>query len=354
MAPRPDARIDLIWAGSVVGTIVIVFALLLSARNFGVPLFLALFGAYVLGPMVTRLEKRGLSRTAAVVLLFVLGFAAAAALLLYLVPTVFSELSKVPVLLSRALAAVSPILQTRFGIALSPQLESALTDFAKSLANASDDLGPIIMKALGSTASVLATLLALLVAPVIAFHFLKDAPRYSGMAVAFLPPRFRDQIVGRFHEVDRVLSAFVRGQLTVGAIYAGIYGAGLSLGRVDMAIGIALIAGFGNLVPYMGAATGAVLTAMSLAVGNHEPWQIGVAAATFALVQLLDGVLLTPRLVGERVGLPPVAVILAVLGFGELFDFVGVLLAVPTTAALTVVARVLLEQYRHSRLYAGS
>ena len=127
----------------------------------------------------------------------------------------------------------------------------------------------------------------------------------------------------------------------------------LSLARVDMAVGIALIAGFGNLVPYMGLFTGILLTAVSLAVGHHAPWQIGVVAATFGVVQVLDGIVLTPRIVGERVGLPPVAVILAVLGFGELFKFTGVLLAVPTTAALTTVARVLLEQYRRSQLFTG-
>lgn len=335
------------------GAAVVVFALLLSARNFGVPLFLALFGAYVLGPVVTRLQRRGLTRTTSVLIVFLLCAAAAATLLLVLIPSLFAELNKIPGMLAKALAQVSPILQTHFGIELSPQLQSVTQEIGQRLASAGKDVAPFALKALGSTASILATLLALLVAPVITFHFLRDAPRYGQMAVDFLPPRFRDQIVGRFHEVDHVLSAFVRGQLTVGAIYACIYGAGLSFARVDMAVGIALIAGFGNLVPYMGALTGVVLTAVSFAVGSHHPWQIVVAGITFALVQVLDGIFLTPRLVGERVGLPPVAVILAVLGFGELFGFVGVLLAVPTTAVLTVVAKVLLEQYRHSRLFTG-
>lgn len=336
-----------------VGGVLVVFALLLSARNFGVPLFLALFGAYVLGPAVTRLQVRGLTRSMSVASVFLLCAAAVAGLLLYLVPSLMNELAKVPAMMSKALAELSPILQTRFGIELSPQLQTVTQEFGDRLASAGKDIAPLALRALGSTASMLATLLALLVAPVITFHFLLDAPRYRVMAVELLPPRFRDQIVGRFREVDSVLSAFVRGQLTVGAIYACIYGAGLSLARVDMAVGIALVAGFGNLVPYMGALTGILLTAMSFAGGSHAPWQIAVAGATFGLVQILDGIFLTPRLVGERVGLPPVAVILAVLGFGELFGFVGVLLAVPTTAALTVVARVLLEQYRHSRLFTG-
>jgi len=350
---RPDLRVDLAWAGAVAGLVLAVFALLLSARNFGVPLFLALFGAYVLGPFVTLLEKRGVGRTAAVAVVFLLVSAGSAALLLYLVPALTHELAKVPAMLSKALGQASPVLQERFGVELSPQLATVTQQVGQRLAGLGDDIAPFALKALGSTASILATLLALLVVPVIAFHFLRDAPRYEQLALSLLPPRFRGQILARFGEVDRVLSAFVRGQLTVGAIYACIYGVGLSTARVDMAVGIALVAGFGNLVPYMGAAAGVLLTAMSFAVGSHHPWQIGVAAATFALVQILDGILLTPRLVGGRVGLPPVAVILAVLGFGELFGFVGVLLAVPTSAALTVVAKVLVEQYRHSRLFTG-
>lgn len=353
VAPRPNLRVDLIWAGAIVGTAIMVFALLMAASNFGVPLFLAVFSAYVLGPFVTVLEKRGLSRTAAVAVLFLIGLALTAALLLYLVPSLTHELAKVPAMLSKALAEVSPVLHDRFGIDLSPKLRSLTQEFGQRLAETGDDIWPVALKALGSTASIVATLLALLVTPVIAFHFLRDAPRYEKLALTLLPPRFRAQILSRFAEVDRVLSAFVRGQLTVGAIYACIYGAGLSLARVDMAVGIALVAGFGNLVPYMGALAGIALTVMSFAVGTHAPWQVGVAIATFGLVQLLDGILLTPRLVGGRVGLPPVAIILAVLGFGERFGFVGVLLAVPTTAALTVVAKVLVEQYRHSRLFTG-
>ena len=337
-----------------VGTVVLVFALLLSARNFGVPLFLALFGAYVLGPVVNRLERYGLSRTAAVAVVFLLGFTSVGALLLYLVPTLFAELAKVPAMLTQVLAQLSPVLEQRFGIELSPQLRDVTQQIGQQVGQAGNDLAPFALQALGSTASILATLLALLVAPVIAFHFLRDAPRYEALGLSSLPPRFRAQVVARFREVDLVLSAFIRGQLTVGAIFACIYGVGLSTARVDMALGIALVAGFGNLVPYMGALTGVVLTAVSFAVGSHAPWQIGVAAATFGLVQVLDGILLTPRIVGERVGLPAVAIILAVLGFGELFGFVGVLLAVPTTAALTAVAKVLIEQYRHSHLFTGS
>jgi predicted PurR-regulated permease PerM len=336
-----------------VGGVVLLFALLLSARNFGVPLFLALFTAYVLGPAVSQLEARGLSRGAGIALLFAAGIAALAAFLLYLVPALSTELGKVPAFLTKVLAETSPMLEQRFHVHVSPHFNRAAADLGRRLAEMGDQIVPYALSALGSTASILAAVLAVLVAPVIAFHFLRDAPRYRAQVTSLLPPRHREQILVRFHELDRVLSAFVRGQLTVGAIFAVVYGTGLSFARVDMAVGIALVAGFGNMVPYMGAASGALLTTMSLAVAAHEPWQVGVALATFALVQLLDAILLTPRLVGERVGLPPVAVILAVLGFGELFGFVGVLLAVPTTAALTVVGRVLLEQYRQSRIFTG-
>lgn len=157
----------------------------------------------------------------------------------------------------------------------------------------------------------------------------------------------------RFAEVDEVLSAFVRGQLIVGGVLSVIYAAGLSAARIDMAIVIGVIAGFGNMVPYLGTGVGIVLSLVGLMLSWQGPWQLAAVAATFVIGQMLEGFVITPRIVGEKVGLAPVAIILAILAFGELFGFVGILLAVPVAAILKVVLSVVVERYRRTRLYTG-
>src|SRR5690606_4380183 len=147
--------------------------------------------------------------------------------------------------------------------------------------------------------------------------------------------------------------AFLRGQVMVGAILSAIYAAGLSVARLDLAVVIGILAGFGNMIPYVGTAIGIVLAALSLAMSWHGPWQILVIAGTFVVAQVLEGFVITPRVVGEKVGLSPLAVMIALLVFGELFGFTGILLAVPLAAALKVAGSVVLFRYRRSALYRG-
>ena len=347
-----QTRADLVWACAMIGGVVVVFVLLESARGLGVPLFLAAAASYLLGPLANRLESMKSGRTTAVATLFLAAFLVLAGAMLYLVPTLADEGAKLPRFFQKSLERTIPFLDRSLpGLHLTSSTSRLTAELIQRLTAATDQIVPFLLQALGSTAEVLVGLLGLLVVPVIAFHFLRDSHRYLERARMLLPEKYRAHLGGRFAEVDRVLGAFVRGQLTVGAILACIYGIGLSLSEIDLALGIALIAGFGNLVPYAGTAVGAVLATMSLLISFHAPWQIAVVVGTFAVAQLLEPTVITPRVVGSRVGLSPVMVILAVLGFGELFGFVGVLLAVPTTAVLMVVIKVLLQIYRRSELY---
>ncbi|HYO73471.1 MAG TPA: AI-2E family transporter, partial [Archangium sp.] len=156
-----------------------------------------------------------------------------------------------------------------------------------------------------------------------------------------------------FSEVDDVLSAFVRGQITVGAILSVLYGTGLWFARIDLAIVIGVIAGFGNMVPYLGTGLGVVLAALGLMLSWQGPWQLAAVAGTFLVGQMAEGLFITPKVVGDKVGLSSVAVIIAILAFGELFGFTGILLAVPTTAILKVVLSVVVERYKRTGLYTG-
>jgi len=350
-------RIDLWWSAAMVGSLGLVFALLSVFGGVAVPVLLALSGAYIFNPMVTALEKRGLNRTWGTTLIFLGGTLLMVGAVLYLVPVFREEAAKLPDFFRRGSTQVVPQLEALLGRSLPDLVRQRTAELGQQASDLIQRAGPAAASLLasfaGNTARLVATLLGLSVVPVLAFFFLQDYPRLMGRLKDLLPRRAVGLVARRFAEVDEVLSAFVRGQLTVGAVLSLIYAAGLSAGRIDMAIVIGVIAGFGNMVPYLGTAVGILLSLVGLALSWQGPWQLAVVAGTFVIGQLLEGLVITPRIVGEKVGLAPVAVIIAILAFGELFGFVGILLAVPVAAILKVVLRVVVQRYRRTALYMG-
>jgi predicted PurR-regulated permease PerM len=192
-----------------------------------------------------------------------------------------------------------------------------------------------------------------LLIPVFLFYFLRDFDRMKAAVARLLPPRDRQQIRARFTEIDTVCAAFVRGQATVAAILGIVYAVGLTLAGVKLGLLIGLLAGVASLVPFAGPAVGLALSGVAVVVDWHEGslWIAAFAALTFVVGQILEGYVITPRVVGEKVGLSPVAVMLAVLAFGELLGFAGLLLAVPVAAVGKVVGGVLVRNYRKSAFF---
>lgn len=334
-----------------------VFLVLSFFRGVAVPVLLALAVAHALNPVVSWLVSRGLGRALATAVVFGVLALCFAGFVLYLIPVFRSEARKLPDFFQRASTQLGPWIEARVGVPLPELLRQRATELGEEAASLLKDAGPTLAKlaakAAGNTARFIATLVGLLVVPVLGFFFLKDYPRLVELGRRLIPRRAVELVSRRFSEVDEVLSSFIRGQLTVGAILSVMYAVGLSIARVDMAILIGLLAGFGNMVPFVGTAIGLVLAVLGLVLSWHGPWQIVVVLLTFVLSQVAESTVITPRIVGERVGLPPVAVIVAVLGFGELFGFLGVLLAVPTSAILNVVIRVVVQRYQRMPLYTG-
>jgi len=335
----------------------VLFALLTLARGVAVPVLLGLAGAYVLNPVVTFLAKRGLSRTLATVAVFAGVLLLLVGASLYIVPVLRDEAMKLPDFFVRASKEAIPSIQKLTGVSLPQLVSERMAEAGSQASHLLRSAGPAVARFAaafaGNTARVLAALMGLLVVPVLGFFFLQDFPKLTAKATSLLPRKSEALISRRFQEVDEVLSAFVRGQLTLGAILSVLYAIGLSVAGIDMAIVIGLIAGFGNLVPYLGTGIGVTLATVAVVVAWHGAWQLVAVAATFILAQAAEGLLITPRIVGEKVGLPAVVVIIAVLAFGEVFGFVGILLAVPASAVLKVVLRVVIERYQRSRLYTG-
>ncbi|RJS19793.1 AI-2E family transporter [Corallococcus sp. H22C18031201] len=340
-----------------VGSLGWVFALLSVFGGVAVPVLLALTGAYVLNPLVTALERRGLRRALGTTCVFVAGLLLWVGAMLYLVPVFRDEAAKLPEFFRRASIEVVPRIEALLGVSLPELVSRRAAEMGEKASELLQSAGPtaarLVASFAGNTARFVATLLGLAVVPVLAFFFLKDYPALVERVQALLPRRAVTLVSGRFREVDEVLSAFVRGQLTVGAILSVLYVTGLSVARIDLAIVIGVLAGFGNMVPYLGTGIGVVLSLLGVLLSWQGPWQFAVVAATFIVAQAAEGLVITPRVVGEKVGLAPVAVIIAVLAFGELFGFVGILLAVPASAILKVVLRVVIQRYRKTALYLG-
>nr|WP_244219740.1 AI-2E family transporter [Corallococcus interemptor] len=351
-------RVDFVWSAVMVGSLALVFALLSVFGGVAVPVLLALTGAYAFNPLVTLLEKRGVDRTWGTSILFFAGTLLMVGAGLYLVPVFRDEAAKLPGFFQRASTQVVPQVESLLGVSLPDLVSQRTAELGEKASELLQSAGPtaarLVASFAGNTARFAATLLGLSVVPVLAFFFLQDYPRLMGRIQDLLPRRSVALVSQRFREVDEVLSAFVQGQLTVGAILSVLYAVGLSVARIDLAIAIGLIAGFGNMVPYLGTGIGVVLALLGVLLSWQGPWQLAVVAATFIIGQLAEGFVITPRVVGEKVGLAPVAVIIAVLAFGELFGFVGILLAVPASAILKVVLSVVLQRYRRTELYKGS
>jgi predicted PurR-regulated permease PerM len=356
--PEEEARrIDLIWSLAMVTVLGLVFVLISVFGGVAVPVLLALTGAYVFNPLVTALERRKVNRTWGTTMVFAGSTLALVGAVLYLIPVFREEAAKLPDFFRRASTQVIPRAEALLGLSLPDLVNQRAAELGAQASELLQSAGPAAAKLLasfaGNTASFVATLLGLAVVPVLGFFFLQDYPRLLEMVRELIPRRAVGLVNRRFAEVDDVLSAFVRGQITVGAILSVIYGAGLGIARVDMAIVIGVIAGFGNMVPYLGTAIGLVLAALGLMLSWQGAWQLAVVAGTFLVAQLAEGFVITPRVVGEKVGLSSVTVILAILAFGELFGFVGILLAVPFSAILKVVLRVVVRRYQKMPLYTG-
>lgn len=310
--------------------------------------------AYIFDPLVKRLQRLGVSRAAGTVLVIVLAGLVLFALILVALPLFqgqFAELSKrVPAAIGLLQTRVLPWLQQTLGIAIDPSLDALKTWLTEQAAVSGADWLPTLQTGALAVIGVLANLLLI---PVVMFYLLKDWDTLVAR-VATLTPRAWMGTVSRIaRSMDAVVGEFLRGQLAVMAVLSLYYAVALWAAGLDYALPIGLLTGVLSFVPFLGFGLGMIL-ALLVAALQFSDWS-GVAwvAGIYLAGQLLESYVITPRLVGERVGLHPVAVIFALAAFGQLFGFVGVLLAVPLAAILLVALRELRARYVASDFYRG-
>jgi predicted PurR-regulated permease PerM len=315
--------------------------------------------AYVLNPGVERLTrlrigKWQISRAVASLVMITLVIFAFTLLVLILVPVLQKEIAalrdQLPNLINKVNATVLPWLREMFGISINLDPASLRELLADRLGD--QDLTARVLASLKSGGlAVIGVLGILFLLPVVVFYALADWPAITERVKTLVPRAYIKDITARLDEVDHLLAQFLRGQLSVMLILATYYSVALAIAGFDTALPVGILTGLLIFIPYLGFALG-LLLALSAALLQFGDWYGLLAVASiYAFGQVVESFFLTPRLVGEKIGLHPLAVIFALMAFGQLFGFVGVFIALPVTAALMVALRVLHSAYLSSDFY---
>ncbi len=345
------------WLGVALAS-VLVFWLLAPVLA---PFVIAAVMAYVLHPLVLKLESFAvgrLPRALAVVLVEALALLALLGLFLLLVPILVREWpllqQQLPLLLDRLGDAINPLL-AQLGLNVSLDLGDLKKQLVAYLsANREDWWAPLMssLKLGGSVALAFAGYAVLV--PVALFYMLYDWTRLVDSVLELVPPAWRERFDGFMRDCDEVLGEYLRGQMLVMLALAVFYSLGLSLFGLDLALPIGVFTGLAVFVPYLGFGLGLVLALLAGLLQLTPSQALLMVAVVYGLGQLIESFVLTPRLVGERIGLHPLAVILALMVFGQVLGFVGVLIALPASAVLLVGLRRLRVQYLQSDLYRNT
>lgn len=336
---------------------VLVVALLYFLAPVLTPFAVAGMFAYLLDPLTSRLVRLGLSRNLAVCIVFALLTLLLILVLVLLLPYLSRQIAtfirQLPTWFAWVQSVAVPWINHRFDLGLEmPDTQSLVTVLQEHWKEAGGFATTLVASVSKSGLALISWITRLVVVPVAFFYLLRDW-HVLIESVHELLPRSIEPVASKLaRESDETLGAFVRGQLLVMIVLGTIYAIGLSVVGIDVGPLIGVIAGLISFVPYLGGIVGIGMGVIAALVQYGDWLHLALVVGVFATGQLLEAYVLVPRLVGERIGLHPLAVIFAVLAGGELFGFLGVLLALPTASVLLVVLRYLHERYRASSLYA--
>ena len=313
--------------------------------------------AYVLHPAVERLVALRIPRVLAVSVVELTAILLLLALFLLIVPIMSKELpllrEQIPLLADKLNNGLAPWL-AQYGINVALDTASIKAFVLKYLdANLEDWLATVLSSARIGGSILLAIVGNAILVPVVLFYLLMDWPNLVTRAQKMVPPRMREQVEGFLQECDSVLGQYLRGQLLVMLILAAFYSIGLALFRFDLAVPVGVFTGLAMFIPYVGFGIGLVMALLAGLLQFASWYGVVAVAVVYGIGQVGESLFLTPRLVGERIGMNPLMVIFALLAFAHLFGFVGVLIALPLSAVLVVAVRRLQAAYLESQLYGG-
>ena len=339
---KSDLRVNWLIAISLCGGLFYLLAPVLT------PFIAAGLLAYMGDPLADRLQKLKLPRTLAVVVVFLTTFLLIGLLVLLVGPLVKTQISALFAALPDIAHQVEQVwLPTLLGwLNVEPGEDVGLGAFLARYSDMAGSWSGKILLGVSKSGGVLAAaVLSLFLIPILTFYMLRDWDSFMAHLSALIPDRQRETVLELARETDSVLGAFLRGQVLVMLALAIIYTLGLSLIGLKFAIAIGVVAGLVSFVPYLGFVFGIGLAGLTVALEPNPLWNLAGVVATFTIAQVIEGSFLTPKLVGDRIGLHPVLVIFAVAAGGQLFGFFGILLALPAAAVLSVLIRFAYHRY---------
>jgi predicted PurR-regulated permease PerM len=350
--------------------VVIGFLILRRLAPVLTPVFAAAGIAYLLDPLVDRLVARGFQRVWAVTLLLVLFLGSVTTLVIVFAPLMVAEAAAfvrdLPDMVENTIDWAALIFQ----LDIDPELRAHWPEYLRSeeftavLKEAAGPMSGMLLAVIGGFFSFLGFLAELLLIPVFAFYFLLDWNHMVARVRTMIPPRYRANVVSVVSEIDSVVSSWIRGQFTVVAVLAVLYAICFFLLGVRLGVTVGLIVGLLTIIPFVGTFVGAAITALLLLLDWGGPkemlfvsitstQQLVLVGLVFVVLHLIEAAVLTPKLVGKRVGLGEVGALFAVVAGGQLLGFTGVLLAMPIAASVAVLIRRLVRYYEDSVFYGA-
>lgn len=311
---------------------------------------------YICNPLVQRLCRWKIPRTLAVVLVMSALLLLSALFLLIMLPLLEKEINqfvtRLPDWIEASRSHLLPLLQQWFGADLQWDSQSLKNVLLSHWQSASDPAAKLLSWITRSSGTIIAVLLNLLLIPVALFYLLRDWDDWRNRIDHLIPRHFHNQITAAIIEVDRVLAEFLRGQISVMLLMSIYYSLVLWAVGLEFALPIGILAGMLVFVPYLGMILGLSFATLAAVMQFPDFSSVILVWAVFGIGQLIEGMLVTPLLVGDRIGLHPLVVIFALLAFGQLFGFFGLLLALPLSAILLVALRYAKAWYLSSDMYS--
>ena len=339
--------------------IFLLLAALISLREILMPFAIGALIAYLGDPLVDRVEERGFSRTNGVIIVFGLFLGLLVLVIAVVAPLLFKQLSELAATIPEAYRWLSSVAVPKLQAWLSltpinlPELDWR-TSLSEHWTSVSKVTGGVVQQVTASSLSLLTGMLNVALVPVVAFYLMRDWDLMMAGIMTLVPRAMVSGVTSAISEAHSVLEAFVRGQLVVMGAQALIYSVGLWLVGLNYAIVLGLVAGAASIIPYAGAVigVGSALTVGYLQFGL-DLWALGLIGSVFIIGQLIESFALTPLLIGDRIGLHPVAVIFSLMAGGQLAGFTGILIALPVAAVLLVFCRRLVSIYLTTDTYLG-
>ena len=345
------------WVPAVIFAVLFLQLLYVVGRVALVPVLASFAIAYLLNPLVERFEARGLSRTVASLAALLLVGLSAFLFLVFVIPDLWEEIVVAAQGLMGNFTEENAVRHRAALQRYAPFVERLIGErFEQFLRDPTGVIGLPSAWIAGALSGFLATAVAsldLLLVPFFVFYILAGFSSWRSSLEELIPPRFRAPFTRLFDEVGRILASYMRGQLFIAIIMAALYAVGFAILRVPAWAGLAALAGLLNVIPYVGTAFGFVLAAAFVVAPGGGLWNLLGLLGVFVAVQVVEGYYLTPRILGSRLSLHPMAVFLGLLVGGKLFGLLGVILTVPALAVAKVFVAFIIEIYKGSSFYGG-